>query len=299
VPHGPRGVSSFTVRTAPDGRISRNDSARFDPVTAAPETAGRTRAQISERTLRKDPWWRRSVVVVTLLTLWVAYGLVRVLTGHWYYVPRYHYLTPFYSPCVSGECVPGSASLGTWIPAVPPIIPYAFVSLPFVLGFRLTCYYYRGAYYRAFWSSPPACAVREPHATYSGESKFPLLAQNLHRYFFYMTLLIGLLNAWDLSQAFRGPNGDFGFGLGTLIMLVNVLFLLAYTFSCHSCRHITGGRLKHFSKHPVRYWTWTKVSWLNQRHMQLAWITLGTLMITDFYIMLVASGAISDPRFFN
>ena len=33
--------------------------------------------------------------------------------------------------------------------------------------------------------------------------------------------------------------------------------------------------------------------------MQLAWITLGTLLVTDLYIMLVASGAISDLRFVN
>jgi hypothetical protein len=82
-------------------------------------------------------------------------------------------------------------------------------------------------------------------------------------------------------------------------MLVNVVLLWAYSLSCHSCRHITGGRLKNFSKHPARYWAWTKVSWLNQRHMQLAWTTLGTLMLTDLYIMLVASGAFSDPRIFN
>ena len=101
-------------------------------------------------------------------------------------MPQYHYLTPFYSPCVSGECVQGRPPWASWIPAVPPIIPYAFVSLPFVLGFRLTCYYYRGAYYRAFWRSPAACAVREPHARYSGETRLPLIMQNLHRYFFYV-----------------------------------------------------------------------------------------------------------------
>jgi hypothetical protein len=268
-------------------------------MTQVSDAPARTRAQISAQTLRRDSWKRAPAVTATLLTLWVTYATVRVFTGHWYYVPQYHYLTPFYSPCVSGECVPGSSSLGHWIPALPPIIPYAFVSMPFVLGFRLTCYYYRGAYYRAFWRAPTACAVREPHAKYTGESRFPLILQNLHRYLFYMTLIIGFLNAWDLTQAFRGPNGSFGFGLGSLIMLVNVVFLLAYTFSCHSCRHITGGRLKHFSKHPVRYWIWTQVSWLNRRHMQLAWITLGTLMLTDLYIMLVASGAISDLRFFN
>ena len=84
-----------------------------------------------------------------------------------------------------------------------------------------------------------------------------------------------------------------------MILLVNVVLLWAYTLSCHSCRHITGGRLKHFSKHPVRYWAWTLVSKLNTRHMLLAWITLGTLMLTDLYVMLVAAGWISDLRFFN
>ena len=63
------------------------------------------------------------------------------------------------------------------------------------------------------------------------------------------------------------------------------------------CRHVVGGRLKHFSKHPVRYWMWGQVSKLNTRHKTYAWITLGTLMLTDFYIMLVASGTISDLRF--
>ncbi|NLP98038.1 hypothetical protein HGO75_19185, partial [Mycobacterium tuberculosis] len=82
-----------------------------------------------------------------------------------------------------------------------------------------------------------------------------------------------------------------------VILTINVVLLWAYTISCHSCRHATGGRLKHFSKHPVRYWIWTQVSKLNTRHMQFAWITLGTLALTDFYIMLVASGSITDLRF--
>jgi hypothetical protein len=268
-------------------------------MTQAPEAPARTRAQLSARTLRTDNWKRAPIVIVTLLTLWVLYATVRVFMGHWYWVPQYHYLTPFYSPCVSGECTPDAAALGRWIPAVPPIIPYAFVSLPFVLGFRLSCYYYRRAYYRSYWQSPPSCAVREPHAAYTGETRFPLIMQNLHRYFFYMAALIAILLTYDVAQAFRGPDGNFGFGLGSLIMLINVVLVWGYTLGCHSCRHITGGRLKHFSRHPVRYWIWTKVSWLNARHMQFAWASLGTLMLSDLYIMLVASGVFSDPRFFN
>jgi hypothetical protein len=268
-------------------------------MTQALVQPAKTRAQLTERTLRKDPWWRAPAITATLLTIWVAYAMFHVFLGKWYWVPKYHYLTPFYSPCVSGSCAAGSSSLGQWFGKVPSIVPYAIVSLPFVLGFRLSCYYYRRAYYRAFWQAPTACAVREPRATYTGETRFPLILQNLHRYFFYVVLLISALNTYDVINAFRGPNGDFGFGLGTLIMLVNVLLLWAYTLSCHSCRHITGGRLKNFSKHPVRYWIWTRVSWLNARHMQLAWITLGTLMVTDLYILLVASGTISDLRFVN
>jgi hypothetical protein len=264
--------------------------------TAAP---AKTRVQIPDRTLRKDPWWRAPAVTATLLAIWVIYAAVHVFLGRWYWVPQYHYLTPFYSPCISGSCAAGSSSLGTWFGKVPSIVPYAIVSLPFVLGFRLSCYYYRRAYYRAFWRAPAACAVREPHARYTGETRFPLIMQNLHRFFFYLVILISALNTYDVINAFRGPNGRFGLGLGTLIMLVNVILLWAYTLSCHSCRHITGGRLKNFSKHPARYWIWTQVSKLNARHMQLAWTTLGTLMLTDLYIWLVAAGVFSDPRIFN
>ena len=53
------------------------------------------------------------------------------------------------------------------------------------LGFRMTCYYYRKAYYRSFWMSPPACAVpdKTPVATsrrYTGETRFPLILMNAH-----------------------------------------------------------------------------------------------------------------------
>jgi hypothetical protein len=265
-------------------------------MTTAPE---RTRAKIAARTLRTDPWRREPVITAVGLTLWVLYACVRVFMGRWYWVPQYHYLTPFYSPCVSGACTPEAASLGTWFPKVPSIVPYAVVSLPFILGFRLSCYYYRRAYYRAFWQSPTACAVREPHARYTGETRFPLILQNLHRYLFYFVLLVTVLNIYDLIEAFHGKTGGIGFGLGTLIMLINVVLLLAYTLGCHSCRHITGGRLKNFSKHPARYWIWTQISKLNARHKLFAWTTLGTLLLTDLYIMLVASGTISDLRFFN
>ena len=90
-----------------------------------------------------------------------------------------------------------------------------------------------------------------------------------------------------------------GFSLGRWGMLVNVLALWAYTISCHSCRSIVGGRINNFSKHPLRYKSWQFVSRLNTKHQELAWITLGTLAFTDFYIMAVAAGWIPDLRFIN
>ena len=49
-------------------------------------------------------------------------------------------------------------------------------------------------------------------------------------------------------------------------------------------------------QHPLRYRAWGFVSKLNAKHMQLAWTTLGTLVVADFYIMAVSAGWISDLR---
>ena len=270
-------------------------AARSMPVgTSAPG-----RARIPQRTLRTDNWRRAPLITFVLLSVWVLYAFVRTVSQRAYFAGKEHYLSPFTSPCVSASCPPAARDFGTWFGHFPPFVPLALITLPFLLGFRLTCYYYRRAYYRAFWQSPPACGVAEPHTGYSGETKFPLIFQNLHRYFFLAAGLISLINTWDVIQAFRPQGHTFGFGLGTLIMLANVVLLWAYTASCHSCRHIIGGRMRSFSRHPLRYKAWGVVSKLNTKHMQLAWTTLATLLITDAYIALVSSGAISDLRFYH
>jgi hypothetical protein len=100
-------------------------------------------------------------------------------------------------------------------------------------------------------------------------------------------------------QAFHGKDGGFGIGLGTLIIWINLVMLWMYTLSCHACRHIVGGRLKNFSKHPLRYRYWTFVSKLNPKHGTYAMISLFTVILTDAYIMSVSAGWFSDLRFFN
>jgi hypothetical protein len=269
------------------------------PAQPAPPPGERRRASLAARTLRTDRWWFQPLITVIALACWLIYAVVRAATQKNYWVPQYHYLTPFASPCLSQSCVPEAAVFGRPLPHFPPLVPFAIVTLAFLLCFRLTCYYYRKAYYRSFWQSPPACAVREPHKRYSGETRFPLIIQNFHRYFFYVALLISLINTWDAIDAFHGRNGGVGMGLGTLIMVANVVALWLYSLSCHSCRNLTAGRLNHFSKHPVRYKLWGYVTKLNGHHMLFAWITLGSLVLTDAYIGLVASGTITDLRFFN
>ncbi|GGM61918.1 hypothetical protein GCM10012275_35990 [Longimycelium tulufanense] len=256
------------------------------------------RADTAIRTRRTDRWWLPPLLTFLGLTAFVVYGVVRVFMNKWYWVGEYQYLAPFFSPCVTGGCVPGASHFGQWLPDLGILAPPVVV-LPFVLGFRLTCYYYRKAYYRSFWLSPPACAVAEPHGSYTGERRFPLILQNSHRYFFYAAVPVASVLTYDVVIAFHGADGGFGVGLGTLILLVNVVLIWAYTLSCHSCRHIVGGRLTHFSRHPVRYWMWTQVSRMNARHMQLAWASLFSVAFADLYVALVASGAITDLRLFN
>lgn len=255
------------------------------------------RATLPQRHLRTDRWWLAPAVTVTLLSAFVVYSTWRAFSNADYYAAPY--VSPFYSPCLASNCVNvrGGADLpifGSWWGISP-----AIIVLIFPLGFRLTCYYYRKAYYRGFWASPPACAVAEPHGKYTGETRFPLIMQNIHRYFFYIGLLFAVLLSYDAALGFRNPAGEWGhMGLGSVVMTINVALIWLYTLSCHSCRHIVGGRLKHFSKHPVRYRMWGWVGKLNARHMALAWASLISVALTDLYVYLVASGAFNDPKFF-
>ena len=256
--------------------------------------AGPTRARIPEKTLRTDRWWLYPLTTFVVFFGFVVYATWRAFAGSNYYAKPY--LTPFYSPCL-GDCVAGSSDFGQpfgWFP-----LSAALIILIFPLGFRMSCYYYRKAYYRAFWLSPPACAVAEPHGGYTGEKRLPLIINNLHRYFWYAAMAVAVILSYDVVLAFRNEEHEWGhMGLGTLLMLINVIFIWLYTLSCHSCRHTVGGRLRHFSKHPVRYRLWTWVSKLNTGHALYAWLSLFSVAIADFYVYLLATDTISDLRFF-
>lgn len=270
--------------------------------TVEEATAGRpTPVTISGRrggpevpTLRRDRWWLQPLVTALVLTGFVVYSTWAAFVNRDYYVGAAQHrnlLSPFYSPCLANSCVPGSHpgfGLSWWN------ISPAILILIVPLGFRLTCYYYRRAYYRAFWLSPPNCGVADEHSAYTGESRLPLILQNIHRWFFYLALCLNVILTIDAVVAFEQQPG-WGLSLGTAFLCVNAALLWLYTLSCHSCRHLCGGQVKSFAKHPIRYRLWKLVTPLNARHMNFAWASLVFVALTDLYIRLVASGAFHDP----
>lgn len=252
-------------------------------------------AQQRERrfaTLRKDVWYWPVVrdgiflFVVLVYSLWATFDTTGYATEN--------YISPIYTPCLASVCGEHAnfVLFGDWYKLSPALLVAAF---PVV--FRATCYYYRKVYYRAFFLSPPACAVVEPAKSYKGESRFPLILNNIHRYFWVAALPISLVLLYDGYNSLRFEDG-WGLGVGSILIIVTAVLFALYTLGCHSCRHILGGRLKNFSKHPVRYKAWTLVSKLNAKHGQIALPSLAMVPITDLYIRLVATGVITDFRFF-
>lgn len=268
-------------------------------MTSTIETPGKARAAISKRHLRTDNWWLTPLLTFLGLAGFLIYATVRIFVDGFYWSPAESYLAPFYSPCLATTCVEGSSHFLGQPFSVPSWVSPAMIILILPGGFRATCYYYRKSYYRSFWVSPPACAVPDGHKKYTGETRFPLIFQNVHRYFFYAAILVGAVLTYDAGLAFFNADGEFRVGLGTVILVLNAIAIWAYTLGCHSCRNIIGGRLTHFSKHPIRYWLWTQVSKLNKRHQFWAWVSMFSVVIADAYVWMVAAGVFTDPSFIN
>jgi hypothetical protein len=266
------------------------------------------------KTARTDNWKGGPAITFLVFSLFVVYTTWAAFQGNHYFVDPY--LSPFYSPVVHaqdlgpgvsdavyasrGMVPPSHAWLGTfpsWWPGFIPMSP-ALLILMFPGGFRFTCYYYRKAYYRSFAGSPPGCAVGPlgGKRRYNGETRL-LLIQNLHRFFLYAALAFIFLLGKDAVEAFF-RHGKFGIGVGSLIITINVFLIAAYTFGCHSFRHLIGGR-KDFmcsssGSRSLTHKGWSFATWFNERHMQFAWASLLWVMITDLYIRLLSMGVIKD-----
>jgi hypothetical protein len=249
------------------------------------------------KTQRRDAWWAGPLATGLVLGGFVIYTTFRIFKNAYYVVghgtdvlPEHSYmLSPMYSPLlVLPDWVPkwvSPAMLILWMPG----------------GFRLTCYYYRKAYYRAFFLDPAACAVGEPRDEYKGETRL-LLFQNIHRYFLYIAIVFIFILGYDAIHSFIWPSGDgftFGVSVGSLVLTLGATLLALYTFSCHSLRHLVGGNVDCFScvrGGQARYKAWRGVTRLNEHHMFWAWTSLFVVTLADLYVWLVASGRITDIR---
>ena len=264
---------------------------------------------------RSDKWWIEPLwtglgfLCFTIYTTWAMFQA----NNYWW--SNGHggfggYLSPFYSPLIFvKEAVSGGAPIdhawfGSWPSWWPKLIPAspAILILAGPLSFRMTCYYYRKFYYRAYFMSPPGCSVKGiRNKKYKGETAL-LIFQNLHRFTLYLAIAIIFILSYDAILSFF-QNGVFGVGVGTLILTVNPILLAGYTFGCHAFRHLTGGNKDCFTcpngKPTFRYKVWKGVSWLNGRHMMWAWISMIWVAFTDIYIRMIASGQWIDINTWN
>jgi hypothetical protein len=250
-------------------------------------------------TSRKDAWWVKPLLIFIALSAFVIYATWAAFQGdHYSFGP---YISPLYSPEIFGDS-PHSwfGPKPGWWPGILPWSPALLVLWAPGL-FRLTCYYYRGAYYKSFWADPPSCTVSEPRKKYRGENSFPLIIQNVHRYFLYIALFFLIFLSYDVWKSlwFTNPNtgeNDFGIGAGTLVLAINVIFLGGYTFGCHSLRHLVGGFLDRLSNAPVRRKAYMCVSCFNRKHMLWAWMSLFWVAFSDIYVRLCSMGIWTDWR---
>jgi hypothetical protein len=264
-------------------------------------------------TRRSDRWWLGPTITFLGLTAFIVYANVALMLGDHYWADPY--LSPMYAPALfTDPSAPGSLPADhAWFGVYPqwwldlrgaiPFLPERTLTSPaaliliFPLSFRLTCYYYRKAYYRSFAATPPACAVEGVRTgKYMGETQL-LLFQNLHRFALYFALMFIFFLGYDAVISFS-KNGQLGIGVGSVIQTVNVILIGSYTLGCHSFRHLIGGRKNWMTCDGGRASTahrlWLGCSRLNARHMAFAWASLLWVGFTDFYIRMVSMGVFTD-----
>src|ERR1044071_3158773 len=250
-------------------------------------------------TMRTDVWRIHPLLVFIGLSIFIVYSTWAAFQGQSYFFGNY--ISPFYSPEILGD------SPHSWFGPKPSWWPAWLIFSPALLvlwapgGFRVTCYYYRGAYYKSFWADPPSCAVGEPRKSYLGERSFPLILQNVHRYFLYLALGFLVILLHDVWKAlwFADPatgRVSFGIGLGTLVLAVNVVCLGGYTLGCHSLRHLVGGGRDELARAPVCRAAYGCAGAFNRRHMTWAWMSLVSVAFADVYVRLLSMGIWHDPR---
>jgi hypothetical protein len=245
-------------------------------------------------TLRSDTWWIEPALTGIGMLVFFGWLTLSIFLDEWAFE-----IGPYLSPIFEPKLFEANESI---------FISPALIVLLGPIPFRATCYYYRRAYYRSWFLSPPACAVGDAGRTYKGETVIPFWLNNLHRFAMYSALIFVPILWYGAFQSFYNSEAiidgevvetGLGIGLGSIFLVINAFLLMMYTFSCHSLRHWAGGGLDCFS---CSAWTrtrkrlWDRISAWNVNHRFWAWSSLIWIVFTDLYIRLVANGQINDPN---
>ncbi len=258
---------------------------------------------------RIDAWWKGPTAMALYLGIMIAYSTWRgFMEADFWIFSEFgrsagvqtmaienqgsHVLSPLFSPLI----LPGGDGLGGPIPEFLWWMSPAMFILIFPAGFRGTCYYYRKAYYRAFFQQPTACAVSKPWNAYKGETKL-LVVQNLHRYFMYAALVYLPILSYDVLLSTHFEGGSWGFSVGTLVLALNVILLTGYTLGCHAFRHLIGGGTNDWTSSGIarlKYKFWSLSTYLNVKHKDWALFSLFWVMFADFYVYACTMGWWTD-----
>lgn len=231
---------------------------------------------------RNDRWWLSPLISGSIIVIFGIYTVLVLFFGGDSYKFN-HYLSPIF-----GIELPQSfLDQINWPTSLSP----ALLIIWSPIGFRATCYYMRQIYYRSFFGNPPGCGIDGiafRRGKYTGERWLPLILNNFHRYFFYTAVILTTIHWIEFISALQ-----YGVGLGNVLLFLDTLFLTLYVVSCHAFRHLIGGGADCYScgsVKSVQHKGWSLLSKLNQRHGTFFWLSLGSVIIADFYIRLLNMG---------
>ena len=184
-------------------------------------------------TLRRDAWWTELLPVIIVLGGFGLYATLRAFEGAFYSLGTLSFAFLFSADRSAASLVAAfSRAAGARRPAR---VSRHLLLLPQSLLPRI---FSRSAGLRRGRASQAQISRRDQH--FLSSSRMSTATFYTWPLFFW---------AFCGTTPIKGFffDGQFGIGVGSLILLFNVILLSFYTLSCHSLRHLAGGKMDCFS----------------------------------------------------